>query len=132
MLLGTPWYVVNLAETGSLDGGLGDTTGQSADHSVRVIVGTLRALSFDIVDTSGLWRSELYVVVGVGGAMVALGVLLRAGQVARAPSFTRASSSRSSRWCFARSGFQFTGFGHTAGTSSDRRASHSTTATPGT
>ena len=81
VLLGTPWYVLNLAETGSLDGGLGDTTGQSADHSVRVIVGTLRALSFDIVDTSGLWRSELYVVVGVGGAMVALGVLLarRAG-----------------------------------------------------
>ena len=132
VLLGTPWYVLNLAETGSLDGGLGDTTGQSADHSVRVIVGTLRALSFDIVDTSGLWRSELYVVVGVGGAMVALGVLSRAGQVARAPSPTPASSSRSSRWCFARSGFQFTGFGHTAGTSSDRRASHSTTATPGT
>ena len=54
MLLGAPWYVLNLAETGSLDGGLGDTTGQTADHSVRGVLGTLRALAFDIVDTSGL------------------------------------------------------------------------------
>ena len=44
VLLGAPWYVVNLAETGSLDGGLGDTTGQTADHSVRGVLGTLRAL----------------------------------------------------------------------------------------
>ena len=76
VLLGTPWYVVNLAETGSLDGGLGDATGQAADHSVRGVLGTLRALAFDVVDTSGLWHSELYVAVGVGAAMVALGALL--------------------------------------------------------
>ena len=59
VLLGAPWYVINLAETGSLDGGLGDTTGQAADHSVRGVLGTLRALVFDVVDTTGLWRSEL-------------------------------------------------------------------------
>ena len=82
VLLGAPWYVVNLAETGSLDGGLGDTTGQTADHSVRGVLGTLRALAFDVVDTSGLWRSELYVAVAVGTAMVALGVsLTRRGAV---------------------------------------------------
>jgi hypothetical protein len=80
LLLGAPWYVVNLAETGSLDGGLADATAQSADHSVRAITGTLHALSFDIVDTSGLWRSELYVAVGVGGAMIALGLLRRRGR----------------------------------------------------
>jgi hypothetical protein len=39
VLLGTPWYVVNVVETGSLDGGLGDVTGQQSDHSVRSIVG---------------------------------------------------------------------------------------------
>ena len=76
MLLGAPWYVLNLVETGSLDGGLGDTTGQAADHSVRGVLGTLRALAFDVVDTSGLWRSELYVAIGVGAAMVVLGVIL--------------------------------------------------------
>ena len=54
MLLGAPWYVLNLVETGSLDGGLGDATGQTADHSVRGVLGTLRALTFDVVDTSGL------------------------------------------------------------------------------
>ena len=74
MLLGAPWYVVNLAETGSLDGGLGDTTGQAADHSFGGVLGTLRALVFDIVDTTGLWRSELYVAVVVGAAgMVVVG-----------------------------------------------------------
>ena len=76
VLLGAPWYVLNLAETGSLDGGLGDTTGQAADHSVRGVLGTLRALAFDIVDTSGLWGSELGVAVGVGAVMVVIGVIL--------------------------------------------------------
>ena len=76
VLLGAPWYVLNVVETGSLDGGLGDTTGQTADHSVRGVLGTLRALTFDIVDTSGFWRSELYLAVAVGAVMVVLGVLL--------------------------------------------------------
>jgi hypothetical protein len=76
VLLGAPWYVLNLAETGALDGGLRDATSQTADHSVRGVLGTLRALAFDIVDTSGLWHSELYVAVGVGAAMVAVGAIL--------------------------------------------------------
>ena len=76
VLLGTPWYALNLVETGSLDGGLGDTTGQTADHSAHGVIGTLRALTFDVVDVSGLWRSEVYVAVGVGAVMVALGALL--------------------------------------------------------
>ena len=70
VLLGAPWYVLNLAETDSLDGGLGDSTGQNTDHSVRAVLGTLRALVFDVVDTSGFWRSELYAAVGVGVGMV--------------------------------------------------------------
>ncbi len=76
VVLGAPWYVLNVVETGSLDGGLGDTTGQTADHSVRGVLGTLRALTFDVVDTSGFWRSELYVAVAVGAVMVVLGLLL--------------------------------------------------------
>ena len=75
-LLGAPWYVLNLTETGSLDGGLRDTTGQAADRSVGGALGTLRALAFDIFDTSGLWGSELGVAFGVGAAMVVIGVIL--------------------------------------------------------
>jgi 4-amino-4-deoxy-L-arabinose transferase-like glycosyltransferase len=78
VLLGAPWYVVNLVETGSLDGGLADSTGQHADHSVRGVLGTLRALAFDIADTSGLWHSELYVAVGIGAAMIGVSAILAA------------------------------------------------------
>jgi hypothetical protein len=80
VLLGAPWYVLNVAETGSPTGGLGDSTGQTVDHSLRALLGTFRALAFDVVDTSGLWKSELYVAVAVGGAMTALGLVrLRRG-----------------------------------------------------
>lgn len=72
LLLGAPWYVLNLIETHSLDGGLGDSTGQTADHSAREVLGTLRSLTFDIVDTSGFWGSELYLVGAVGAALVLL------------------------------------------------------------
>ena len=75
VLLGSPWYLLNAIETGSLDGDLGASTGQSADHSFGTIVGSLRALSFDVVDTSGFWKSELYLAVVVGAALAAVGVL---------------------------------------------------------
>jgi hypothetical protein len=68
--LGTPWYVLNRIETGTFDGDLGDTTGQAADHTFRGVVGTLRALLFDVVDTSGFWRSEKYVAVVVGAVLI--------------------------------------------------------------
>ena len=71
VILGSPWYVLNLVETGSFDGDLGETTGQAADHSFRTVVGSFRALTFDVVDTSGLWRSEMYIAVGLGAALVA-------------------------------------------------------------
>jgi 4-amino-4-deoxy-L-arabinose transferase-like glycosyltransferase len=75
VILGSPWYVLNLMETGSFDGDLGETTGQAADHSFRTVVGSFRALTFDVVDTSGLWRSEMYIAVGLGAALVAGGLI---------------------------------------------------------
>ena len=77
VILGSPWYVLNFVETGSFDGDLGVTTGQTTDHSFRTVVGSLRALTFDVVDTSGLWRSEMYIAVGLGAAFVAAGLILR-------------------------------------------------------
>ena len=133
VLLGAPWYVVNLAETGSLDGGLGDTTGQTADHSVRGVLGTLRALTFDVVDTSG---------------SVALGALRRGPRWAP-PWSCSASPSRdvvlsrvarlraagwSSCWCRSSSGRSSAPPatpGGTSGSRSGRRASRSITVTPG-
>jgi hypothetical protein len=75
MLLGAPWYLLNLVETGSADGGLGDSTGQHADHSLRGVLGTLRALVFDVVDTSGFWRAELGVAVLAGLLLVVAGAV---------------------------------------------------------
>jgi hypothetical protein len=80
--LGAPWYVLNVLETGSLTGDLAAATGQRAELTVRAVVGSLRALVFDVVDTSGLWRSELYVAVGVGGALVVLGLVRGAHRTA--------------------------------------------------
>ena len=80
ILLGAPWYAVNLVETGSLDGELGDATGQTADRSVRSVLGTLRALGFDVVDVSGFLGVELILAVAVGVAMAVLGMrLMRRG-----------------------------------------------------
>jgi hypothetical protein len=76
VVLGMPWYVVNLIETGSFDGKLGDATGQTSDHSVRGVLGTLRALAFDVVDVSGFLGAELCLAVVVGGAMAVLGIRL--------------------------------------------------------
>ena len=75
VVLGAPWYVLNVVETGSLDGDLGNATGQTADHSFRGIIGTLRAMTFDVIDTSGLWSSELLVAVVVGAALVLVGLV---------------------------------------------------------
>jgi hypothetical protein len=74
VLLGSPWYVLNLVKTGSLDGDLADATGQNAVHSLPAVLGTFRALAFDVVDTSGLWRTEVLVAVAVGGAVAAFGL----------------------------------------------------------
>ena len=78
VLLGSPWYVLNAFETGSLDGDLGSATGQRADHSFGAIVGSLRALTFDVVDTSGFWGAELSVAAVVGALVAVPGVFLLA------------------------------------------------------
>ena len=89
IVLGTPWYLVNLVETGSFDGGFANAADQTADHSFRGVLGTLRALAFDIVDTSGLLGSELGVAIGVGAAMVVVGamVVVRGSAAGRALAF---------------------------------------------
>ena len=85
LLLGAPWYVLNLAETGSFDGGLRDATRQAAELSPASVLGTLRALSFDVVDVSGIWQSELLVPVAVGGVLAAAWLFLEVRSPRSAP-----------------------------------------------
>ena len=70
IVLGTPWYLLNLARTGHLDAGLAEAEDQSASLSVRAVVGTFRALVFDFADLSGLVGRDLLLPV-VGGALLA-------------------------------------------------------------
>ena len=75
VVLGSPWYLVNLAETGSLDGDLAEATHQTASHSLGAILVSFRAFSFDIVDVSGLWRSEIILAVATGLVLAGIGLL---------------------------------------------------------
>jgi hypothetical protein len=63
---GSTWYVVNVVETGELDGGAADNSGQRADLGVTTLITAMRlALSF--VDMSGApWRISLLFLVGAG------------------------------------------------------------------
>lgn len=54
--LGSAWYVVNLVETGDLDGGLGGEADQRAEPSVPAIATTAMRLTLDVVDMSGAPR----------------------------------------------------------------------------
>ncbi len=67
---GSVWYVLNLAETGKVDGGLASSAGQTPD-TVGSILGTLHRFLFDVLDLSGSpsadWRLDhLH---GAGGAL---------------------------------------------------------------
>ena len=77
--LGSPWYLLNLVETGLPDGDLADRTGQSADLSFGALVGSLRALGFDVVDTSGI-RGDEIVIACVAGLALCIAGVLRSGR----------------------------------------------------
>ena len=72
--LGSAWYLVNLAETGSLDGGLEDELDQRVAFSVPVL--TTNALRFllELIDMSGAPRPYATLYVAAGAALIALGI----------------------------------------------------------
>jgi hypothetical protein len=53
LLLGSPWYVVNLAHTGHADGALASATAQTQDFSLIAIAPTIRRHLFSLIDFSG-------------------------------------------------------------------------------
>lgn len=74
---GSPWYILNLVETGSLDGDLSESTGQGAEHSVAAMMGTFRALVFDVLDLSGFWGADVYLAWAVGAGLIVGAVVAR-------------------------------------------------------
>ena len=92
---GSVWYVLNLAETGKVDGGLASSAGQTPD-TVGSILGTLHRFLFDVLDLSGSpsadWRLDhLH---GAGGSLYrAAGLALLA--VAAALALRRPAAVRS-------------------------------------
>ncbi len=82
---GSVWYLVNLAETGHLDGGLADQASQTPG-SLHVVAGTLVRFVFGSLDLSvGSSRSEL-LYLDVGFTMLLVAVV--AQQRRRKGSFT--------------------------------------------
>ena len=82
---GSVWYLVNLAETGHLDGGLADQASQTPG-SLHVVAGTLVRFVFGSLDLSvGSSRSEL-LYLDVGFTMLLVAVV--AQQRRRTGSFT--------------------------------------------
>jgi hypothetical protein len=75
VVLGAPWYALNLAHTGHIDGGLADDADQLVTHTFAATISNFRAFADDIIDVSGSHgtRVVLYAVVGlailIGGAI---------------------------------------------------------------
>ena len=75
--LGSPWYLLNLARTGSPEGGLADANDQVARHTASSMANTFRWLVQDTVDLSGTVGANLGVFFVVGGVLAAAGVIAR-------------------------------------------------------
>lgn len=72
--VGSTWYIVNLVETGSLDGGLGASGDQRSGHSPAATAVTATRLAVDLIDSSG--ASARYRVLFVVAALVLLSLIL--------------------------------------------------------
>jgi hypothetical protein len=76
--VGAAWYVVNLARTGDLDGGLNELGQQKPVRTLSAVAFSLQRLTLDAIELPGGagWGREAYVV--VGALLVAGGIALAA------------------------------------------------------
>ena len=83
LAIGSSWYIVNLVETGDLDGGIGESAGQRAVLHAASVAWTATRLLFNVVDMSGAGPpySALFYVAALVLAAVALARERRTGQV---------------------------------------------------
>jgi len=84
LVLGAPWYVLNLAETGSFDGDLSRGADQRQPLALFEVVTTLRRHLYSLVDFSGTRALDLTALYGISAAIVlALGLLAAARRRSR-------------------------------------------------
>jgi hypothetical protein len=77
LLLGAPWYVVNLVETGNADGGLAEETAQTQELSLLAVMPTIRRYLYAFVDFSGSRDIGVFTLYGaVALAVLALGLAI--------------------------------------------------------
>ena len=79
LVLGAPWYVLNLAETGTLDGGLSGDADQRQPLALLEVATTLRRHLYSLLDFSGTRAfdlTELYAISAV--VVLAIGVIAAA------------------------------------------------------
>ena len=68
VVIGSAWYVLNVVETGSIDGGLGEAADQRVEPSAAAIVVNGLRYGLDLLDMSGALTpaSRLFLFVGLG------------------------------------------------------------------
>ena len=77
LLLGAPWYLVNLVETGDADGGLAEHTDQKQELSLLAVMPTIRRYLFSFVDFSGSRDIGVFTLYGgVAIAVLAIGMVV--------------------------------------------------------
>lgn len=77
LVLGAPWYLLNLAETGSLDGGLSEDADQRQTLSLLEVATTLRRHLYSLLDFSGTRALDLTDLYGIAAvAVLAVGLVV--------------------------------------------------------
>jgi hypothetical protein len=88
--LGSTWYIVNLVETGDLDGGLGHAAEQRAELALEPVATTAVRLGLDVIDMSGAPAPYERLFAGTAG-LVILVALLSGGPRSRRVALAAAS-----------------------------------------
>ena len=70
LALGAPWYVLNLAETGRLDGGLAEAADQRQPLALLEVATTARRHLYSLLDFSGTRSVDLTALYGVAAVIV--------------------------------------------------------------
>lgn len=75
LLIGSAWYVLNLVETGAIDGGLADAAEQRVELSFATVAWTATHFTFDLVDMSGAGRPYAWLFVAAALVLAGIGVV---------------------------------------------------------
>ena len=77
LVVGSSWYVVNVVETGSLDGGLADAADQRAETALPAVIVSVQQFALGMVDLSGAAAPHFALFLVPVAVLVALGLVRR-------------------------------------------------------